>query len=173
MGRNFPRNFNNKFGLSPIFATVMLAVIIIFAGSLAFYFSTNLTTTATNQYADAISDTQQSLSERVGFENVVYTSSPLKLEVYVINCGLANNLQIDIVFIYDSSHRIVREPYSGSQISSLYQIDTGIPITDNHLNIGDEGYFYVNLSGSLTQGSLYTLHLITKNGSSFDYDFVP
>lgn len=173
MGRKFPKISNNKLGLSPIFATVMLAVIIIFAGSLAFYFSTNLTTTATNQYSNAISNTQQSLSERVGFENIVYKTSPTTLTIYIINCGSANNLQLNSVFLYDSNHKQVGQPYSGSQISALYQIDTGTPIIDNHLNAGDEGYFRITLGESLTSGSMYTLHLITKSGSSFDYEFSP
>jgi len=164
---------SNKIGLSPIFATVMLAVIIIFAGSIAFYFSTNLTTTASNQYADALSDTKQAISERVGFQNVAYTASPATLRVYVINCGSVDNLKVNSVFLYDSAHRLVGQPYSGAQISGLYQIDTRTPLVEDRLNVGEEGYFTITLSGPLTQGSMYVLHLITKSGSSFDFEFTP
>ena len=163
----------DKRALSPIFATLLLATIIIIFGSVAYYYSSNLTTTATNNYVNAISASQQAISERIGFENVVYASSPLKLTVYIINCGSANNVQINSVFLYDASHNI-KGTYSGSQnpISVLSTIDGGAPITGNSLNVGKEAYFTVTLTGpSLDPGSLYTIHLITKSGSSFDNVF--
>ena len=164
---------HDKRALSPIFATLLLATIIIVFGSVAYYYSSNLTTTATNNYVNAISASQQAISERIGFENVVYTSSPLKLTVYIINCGSANNVQINSVFLYDSDHNI-KGTYSGSPnpISVLRAIDGGAQITGNSLNVGKEACFDVTLTGSsLDPGSMYTIHLITKSGSSFDYGF--
>ena len=46
--------FLGKRALSPIFATMLLAAIVIVFGSVAYYFSSNLTTTATNNYASTI-----------------------------------------------------------------------------------------------------------------------
>ena len=164
----------NKRGLSPIFATMILATIIIVFGTVAYYYSSNLTSSATNSYTNSMSTSQQSISERIGFENVLYDSSSGKLTVYLINCGSANNLQIDSIFIYDSSHNIVGQPFSGNQILPLQPIDRGTPtptpITGNRLNVGQEGYFTVT-SNSLLSGSIYTIQLITKNGSSFNYEF--
>lgn len=164
---------HNKRALSPIFATVLLATIIIIFGSVAYYYSTNLTTTATNSYVSTLSGSQQAMAERIGFENVVYNGSSTTLTVYIINCGSANNVQINSVFLYDSSHNIVGSPYSfPSTISTLQPIDR--PITGNALNVGQEGYFIVTLAGpSLTSGSIYTIHLITQSGSYFDYEFTP
>ena len=165
----------DKRALSPIFATLLLATIIIVFGSVAFYYSSNLTRTATNNYVKTISDSQQAISERIGFENVVYTSSNL-LTVYIINCGSANNVQINSVFLYDSDYNI-KGVYSVSAvpnpISVLNTIDGGTPIPGNSLNIGKEGVFTVTLGSgtSLSPGSMYTIHLITKSGSSFDHDF--
>ena len=170
----------DKRALSPIFATLLLATIIIVFGSVAFYYSSNLTRTATNNYVNTISNSQQAISERIGFENVVYTSSSKNLTVYIINYGSANNVQIDSVFIYDANHNIVGQPYSQSSILTLKPIasstPTPTPITGNSLNVGKEGYFTitsVTQSGgqALTSGSLYTIHLITKSGSSFDNVF--
>jgi hypothetical protein len=164
----------NKRGLSPIFATMILATIIIVFGTVAYYYSSNLTSSATNSFTNSMSSSQQSISERIGFENVLYNSSLRTLTVYIINCGSANNLQINSVFIYDNDHNIVGQPFSDAQISLLQPIDHGTPtptpITGNRLNVGQEGYFTVS-SNSLSSGSLYTVQLITKNGSNFNYAF--
>jgi hypothetical protein len=174
---------HDKRALSPIFATVLLATIIIIFGSVAYYYSTNLTTTATNNYSSSLSDSQQAIAERIGFENVVYNSfSPANLTVSIINCGSANNVQINSVFLYDSSHNIVGAySFSGGSISALKPIDSAVPApTISSLNVGKEGCFTVALgkdtSGndiSLSSGSIYTIHLITKSGSAFDYEFTP
>ena len=166
--------------LSPIFATVLLATIVIVFGSVAYYYSTNLTTTATNNYSSSLSQSQQSVAERIGFENVVYnSSSSAKLTVYIINSGSANNIQINSAFLYDSSHNIIGA-FSSDSISALRPIDTSVPTptTISGLNVGKEACFALgkDTSGnniSLSSGSIYTISLITKNGSDFNYEFSP
>ena len=167
----------DKRALSPIFATVLLASIIIIFGSVAYYYASNLTSTATNNYVGTLSDSQQAIAERIAFENVVYTNNPATLNVYIINCGSANNVQINSVFLYDAGQNIVGAYSNSSSISSFRPIYAGIPsptpITGNNLNIGKEGYFKVTLDGPLTSDSVYTIHLVTKSGSAFDYAFTP
>jgi hypothetical protein len=174
----------NKRALSPIFATVLLATIIIVFGSVAYFYATNLTTTTTNNYSNSLSNSQQAIAERIGYENVIYSSSsPAKITVYIINSGGSNNVQINSLFLYDSSHNIIGAySVSGGSISALKPIDSALPIPASilGLNVGKEAYFTVTLgknsSGqniSLTQGSFYTIHLITKSGSAFDYEFAP
>jgi FlaG/FlaF family flagellin (archaellin) len=173
----------DKRALSPIFATVLLASIIIIFGSVAYYYASNITSTATNQYVSTLSDSQQAMAERIGFENVVYTppqTSPTPtnagLDIYLINCGSANNVQINSIFLY-GANRIISggSPYSGTQILPLKTIDEHTLITGNSLNVGKEGYITVEMlaGSSLTPGSMYTIHLITKSGSYFDYAFTP
>lgn len=170
----------DKRALSPIFATVLLASIIIVFGSVAYYYSSNITRTATNDYVSTLSGSQQAIAERIGFENVAYDQSSKTLTIYIINCGLANNLQIDTVFIYDSNHNIVGQPYSDG--FALQPIVNGgpspTPITSNNLNIGKEASFTITQvtqsnNQPLVSGSIYIIHLITKSGSAFDYEFTP
>ena len=173
----------NRHALSPIFATVLLASIILVFGSVAYYYASNLTTTSANNYSSSLSDSQQAISERIGFENVVYDSvSPAKLTVYIINCGSANSVKINSVFIYDSNHNIVGVYSSNSadSISALKPINSVVPIPTPipSLNVGKEAYFTLgkDTTGngiSLTPGSIYIIHLITKSGSAFDYEFTP
>jgi hypothetical protein len=156
----------------------LLASIIIVFGTVAYYYASNITTTATNDYVSTLSDSQQSIAERISFENVIYTQSfPPTLKIYILNSGSANNLKINSVFIYNASHSIVGA-YSGNPISALNPIDGSIPtptpITGNALNVGKEAYFTVTMAGpSLISGSIYTLHLITQSGSYFDCEFTP
>jgi hypothetical protein len=130
-----------------------------------------------------LSDSQQAISERIGFENVAYDStSPAKLTVYIINCGSANNVKINSVFMYDSNHNIVGVYSSNSadSISALKPINSAAPIPTpiSSLNVGKEAYFTLgkDTTGndiSLTPGSIYIIHLITKSGSDFNYEFTP
>jgi hypothetical protein len=164
----------DKRALSPIFATVLLATIIIVFGSVAYYYSSNLTQTATNNYVNTLSDSQQAIAERIGFEYVNYTSSsPATLTVYILNCGSANNVKINAVFLYDSSHNIVGVYSDNNQISLLSPMSTAI--VGNALNVGQEGYFVVTLNPPpvppLTSGFTYTIHLTTQSGSAFNYEF--
>ena len=157
---------HDKCALSPIFATVLLAVIIISLGSVTFYFSNNLTTTATNEFVDITSNSKQSVSERIAFENVVYTTANSTLNVYILNCGSASNLRLNTLFVYDANRQLV----DYGIISNFYDMNNQeVPKT---LNIGQEGYFSFPLTSGLPFGS-YTIHLITESGSTFDYDFTP
>jgi hypothetical protein len=162
----------------------LLAAIIIIFGSVAYYYSSNLTNTATNSYVSTLSNSQQSIAERIGFENVLYdSSSPAKLTIYIINSGSANNIQINSAFLYDSTHNIIGA-YSSSygSISELKPIDSAVPAPTpiSSLNVGKEACFTVTLgkdtSGNpilLSSGSIYTINLITKSGSAFDNEFSP
>jgi hypothetical protein len=173
---------HDRRALSPIFATVLLATIIIVFGSVVYYYATNLTTTSTNNYSNSLSNSQQSISERIGFENVLYdSSSSPKLTIYIINSGSANNIQINLAFLYDSAHNIIGA-YSSSDgsISALKPIDSAGPTTISSLNVGKEACFTVSLGKNtagnnilLSAGSIYTINLITKSGSGFNYEFSP
>ncbi len=164
----------DKRALSPIFATVLLATIIIVFGSVAYYYSSNITQTATNNYVSTLSTSQQSIAERLSLENVNYDSQTKILTVFIINSGSANNVKLGSVFIYDGTHTIVGgSPYDLSTNSNyaLKDIDTNALIPNYVLNTGKEAYFIVTLGVGLPSGSIYTIHLVTQSGSSFDYDF--
>jgi hypothetical protein len=117
------------------------------------------------------------MSERIGFENVVYNnqSNPQTLTVSIVNYGSANNVKIDTVFLYNSSHNIVPgSPYSGpTTVFTLYPVDGGTPTPTPiaSLNTGQEAYFTIIMQGPPLNSGLYTIHLITESGSYFDYEF--
>jgi len=167
----------NRKGLSPIFATVILVAIVIIFGSVAYYYASNLTNAATNNYSSTLSSNQQEIGERICFEMVFYNQSTSTLTIYVINNGMTNNLEISSVFIYDLNHNIIGSPYSNSQISQFYSIGSGTPLpANNGLNAGQEAYFNVlnvqqSTGTNLTPGTIYTCQLTTQRGSVFSYEF--
>jgi hypothetical protein len=184
--RNFGIWSRDKRALSPIFATVLLATIIIVFGSTAFYYSSNITQTATNDYVKTLSDSQQAMAERISFENVVFipsdssnTPASPTLTIYILNSGSANNVEINTLFLYDASHNIIPVPYTISpNTHSAVLADTSfLDLTGGAqikpLNVGKEGVFAIKLDSTLTSlPSMYpgyTIRLITKSGSSFDY----
>lgn len=152
--------FASRHALSPIFSTLILALIIIVFGTFAYYYASSMTSNATNSYVADASNAQTALSERIGFENVIYDSVSKVLTATVINCGKANSLQTQYLLIYSDQHQLVGNPYT-VQFTKLGG-------SGNSLNIGDEGYFTVTLSPA-PSGSFFIIHLVTTRGSSFDY----
>ena len=49
--------------LSPIFATLLLVAIVITFGTVAYYYVSNVTNTATNDYVSSVADSKQTISE--------------------------------------------------------------------------------------------------------------
>ena len=164
---------NDRRAISPIFATMMLVAIVMIFGTVAFVVSSSLTQNATDQYTDAVQDSQQSISERLSFENVYYNSATKALTIYIINSGMAENVQVNSVLVYDNSG-LVGDGYSGNELSALTSLDEGSTLTG--LNVGDEGVFTVSPvtksdGNALTTGNVYTIHLLTNSGSRFTYAF--
>jgi hypothetical protein len=161
--------FSNRHALSEIFSALILSSIVIIFGAFAYYYASTAATTATNNYVTTATNDQNALSERIGFENVVYTSTSGSgtLIVSIINCG-STSLQVKFWFVYDNQNQLVDTnhdvppltPLPGSQIAP-----------DESLNVGKEGYFTVTLTPALTPGTTYRVDLITARGSSFDYTF--
>jgi flagellin-like protein len=175
--------------LSPIFATLILVAIVITFGTVAYYYASNVTTSATNQYANSVADTKQSISERIGFENAKFvavdSSNPSfppnpspTLTVYILNCGSAN-LEVDAILlhIYDSNHKPVSiTPYdiksgilsAAPKYSKMININGDTQIKP--LGVGQEGYFVIKLlSGTALISGQYSIQILTKSGSSFEY----
>jgi len=167
--------------LSPIFATMILAAIVISLGSVAYYYVNNVTTNNTNQLKDNIADSQQIISERISVENVKYIdnsaiipSTPDQLKIYIINSGIENAVIPRYVFIYNSNNVLI-DYVTASQ---LKKIDSPYPTITGGLNVGKEAYFTADLlhsngggKFSLSSPSTYLLHIVTENGAGFDYVF--
>ena len=86
----------NRRALSPIFATVLLASdsYYVWLCCLLLCYKPSLILQQTVIQVLCLRS-QQAVGERIGFENIIYnSSSPARLTIYMINSGLANNIQI-------------------------------------------------------------------------------
>jgi flagellin-like protein len=175
--KKFKLRIFDKRALSPIFATLILAAIVIVFGSFAYYYASNVTNNATNSYVSSVADSKQSVSGRIGFENVVYTQSPANFKIYVINCG-QYTLQLDSLIVFDSNHQVVGYNSTLHTNSPLRYIDGDALIPGNSLAIEKDGYFNARLTKTGTDTvavlapGVYTIHLITKGESTSDYQVV-
>lgn len=152
----------SKRALSPIFSTLILAAVVVIAGTAAYIYATNATTTATNQYIDSTTANQQAISERIGFENVAYDPSTQALTVYIINCGNMPNLKITGLIIFNDADNSLLEYH---HVTALYDIDTGTQIES--LNLRQEAKFTVTLQEPLPED--FRIRIVTRRGNSFDY----
>jgi hypothetical protein len=115
--------FHDLHGLSPIFATMILAAIVISLGSVAYYYVNNVTTSNTNQLKDNIADSQQTISERLSVESVKFIDRTIprpydQLGIYIINSGLANGVKPSNVFIYNSNNVLI-DYVPASQLTTI------------------------------------------------------
>lgn len=162
---------SNRRALSPIFATLLMVAIVIIFGAVIYTYANNATTTASNDYVTSTTKNSEAISERIGFENIVYNSAGQgSLMVSVINSGTVNNLKIVSLFLYDSSRQPVGEFYY--PVPALTTFSTPPVTFASGLGVSQEGYFNVNLKMSQPlQSGLYTVRLITERGSNFEYQF--
>ena len=162
---------SNRRALSPVFATMMLVAIVMVCGSVAFFFSNNMTKNATDEYLSNLSASEQSISERMSFQHVQYNPVSQTLTIYLLNYGTTNDIKLNSLILYDQEHKIVGGPYDLTS-TALRPIDDGDVILSNSLNSGDEGYFAVTLTTSL-EDELYRINLITQSGAVFVNNFIP
>jgi hypothetical protein len=161
--------------LSPIFAELILVGIVVICGAVAYASANNIISANTSNYAATVQNDQNALSERIGFENVAYDAASNTITVSIVNCGSANDLRIQYLFLYNvtsNQHQLIG--YFADPV--LMSLDESV--AGNGLNILKEAYFDVDLGClsppfemNLSPGTVYIVHLITQRGSSSDYTF--
>jgi flagellin-like protein len=193
---NIKRLKSSRKALSPIFATLLLCAIVITFGSVAYYYASNVTTDATNEFSKSVAESQQTISQRIAVESVYFNPSDHyydpnpspTLTVYVINYGLGYDIKINSILlkVYDNNHNLLTtNPYNISPNTKSSATNPSGPLnmialnagpTILSLNPGEEGFFVVKLNDvfspsivtSLNNGQ-YSIQLITSSGSSFEY----
>jgi hypothetical protein len=154
----------NKRAVSVALTTMIITAGVIAAGIAVLYWAYSWGNIANDQYASTIANNQNSIQENIAFEYVTYSSTSNQLTVYVINSGLSNGVTLDRLYLWNSANR----PIGTYNIIQLHRTSNGTAIS--RLNKGDEGYFTVTPSPSLSSG-YYTLRIVTGSGRNFDYSF--
>lgn len=161
--------FGSKKAVSVVVSTVVLTAGVLALGIAVLYWAYSWGNIANLEYSRTVAESSHAVAERVGFEYISYSSTNNILTVNIINWGRADNLSIRIVYLWDSFHNSIG---TGAYTPSLLtNITDGSPITDNILNIGDEGTFTTTLFDPLPSG-YYNIRIVTGRGRNFDTSFI-
>jgi len=155
--------FNRRAVSNTISATILTGAVI--ALSLAvFSWSQSRSSDYNREYSETVEAETARLKEKLVFEYVSYGNPSDDLAVYLFNCGTINDLKIKSVYI---SNTTWLRAFSTPTLHFL----NGAQIPDQDLDIGEEGYFTLLLSSSLSSG-YYNIQVVTERGATFGSNFM-
>jgi FlaG/FlaF family flagellin (archaellin) len=162
-----PKQLRDRRAVSAVISNIILigAVIVIGLGVVAWTYSRS--SAYRTQYSESVNSDVDKLRERVSFEYVFYNNAAKNLSVYLMNSGKVGKVNVTTAYVSYSNGSLLAT-FSSPQLKFL---STNSNAT--HLDIGQEGYFVISLSSiPLTQGTVYTVKVVTWRGSSFENTFV-
>ena len=115
------------------------------------------------EFGETVDAETARLKEKLVFEYVSY-GNPSDVAVYLFNCGTIDNVEMKSVYVSNSTWL---QTFS---TPTLYSLD-GTPIPDQDLDVGEEGYFVLSLSSSLSSG-YYSIKVVTVRGATFGANFM-
>ena len=143
-------------------ATILTGAVI--ALSLAvFGWSESRSSDYTSEFAETVEAETARLKEKLLFEYVFYCNPSHNITAYLFNCGTIDDVEIKTVYVING------EWLQTFSTPTLYFLD-GTPIPDQDLDVGEEGYFVLSLSSSLSSG-YYSIKVVTVRGAAFDSKF--
>lgn len=158
----------DKRGISVALTTMVITAGVLAAGIAVLYWTYSWGNVANHQYSQTVTNSQDAIGENLAFEYTTYSNNNNQLTIYIINCGISNNVQIARVYIWDQNHQLIGTFPPAGSISVLMNITTGQPISGNSLNKTHDGYFTVNVN--LVSG-YYAFRVVTERGRNFDGSF--
>jgi len=102
-------------------------------------------------------------AERLAVEYVVYDEDKHEIQVYMLNWGTTDHVEIQTVYVVKGSWHYATSTFT-------LRFFNGTIISDQDLDVGEEGYIIV--SSDLDDGGYYYLRIVTVRGAVFDSAFV-
>lgn len=153
----------NKRGVNAVISSVILACAVVTLGFIVFYWTQQRAFEANEEYGDTTDENIAKIGERLAFEHIFYNYSENTLSIYLINCGKSNDVELDTVYLRNSSWS---QTFSDIELKFLNGTET------ENLGIGEEGYF--KLSANLVSFyTKYSIRVTSLRGSQFEMDFIP
>jgi hypothetical protein len=153
-------------GISDALTTIIITAGVIAFGIAVLYWAYSWGNIANQQYSTTVGNSQDAIGENLAFEYVYYSNN--NLTVYLINCGMTNNVSITRLYIWIN----YSQPIGTFTPSALMYITNNTAIPNNSLSIGNEGYFTVPINNPpLVSGSYYRIRVVTGRGRNFDGEF--
>ena len=173
----------DKRAVSVALSTLIISAGVVAAGIAVLYWARSWGAIADQQYSNSVAQSQAAISERIAFEYIAYSkfnSTLGTLSVFIINCGLSNNVSIARMYIWNSqSVPIGTFPVSPQTSLTLYNITSNSAIPNSQgLSVGNDGYFNVTMASpgpsglfSTSSGSFYIVRVVTASGRNYDGSF--
>ena len=147
----------NRRAVSVVLSNLILVAAVIVVGFSVIAWEQSQAIQYQQTLSGIINNDMNQLQERLSFEFISYNGTTLK--VNIINSGTNNNINVTSIKVGNNPSLIV---------DNLYLLD-GTQV--NGLSVGQDGYFIVNLSPSLTHGT-YSIEITTSRRSNFATSFV-
>jgi len=158
--------WSDKRAASVALTTLIITAGVVAAGISVLYWAYSWGTVANAEYSQAIGSSQNATQERIAFEFATYSEG--QLTVYLLNCGVVNDVKVARVYVWDNSSQLVGN-FVPDEPGLMYLSDH-LPILSNSLDVSDEGYFTVTIDPVLERG-FYTFRVVTERGRNFDGSF--
>ena len=154
----------NRRAVSNAVSTTILAGAVIALSLAVFAWSESRSEDYNEEFSETVDAETARLKEKLVFEYVSYGNPSYDIAVYLLNCGTIDDMEIKRVFVAnDTWLQTFSNPI-------LYFLDhTEIP--DQDLDVGEEGYFVLILSSTLSSG-YYNVRVVTVRGETFGAKFL-
>jgi hypothetical protein len=161
----------NKKAASVVVSTIILTAGVIAMSIAVLYWTYGMGKVSNNEYSKSTVANSNAVGEKVGFEYISYLVSsgpPYYINAYLINCGVSDNISISNAIILDSAYHYVD---SNRTVVQLKSIEGNMPLLNNQLQIGKDGFFSTKLSDTRLASGIYNLRIVTSRGRTFDGSF--
>lgn len=157
----FSRLFKSRSAVSAVISNLILIAAVIAVGFTALGWTYSASNSYVAQYGNSVRSNSEQLAENLAFEYAYYSGTAKSLSVYILNCGKINAVNLTAAYVANAN-------LTTSTFTIALKWLNGTPISSNHLDMGQEGYF-VWPAIDLPQGNSYTVKITTWRGSSFEY----
>ena len=161
--RIYRKIFDKRAVSNAISATILTGAVIALSLGV-FGWSQSRSSDYSKEYGETVDAETDRLKEKLVFEYVSYGNPSDDITVYLLNCGTIGDVEIKSIYVSNSTwFRIF-------SAQTLHFLD-GTPIPDQDLDVGEEGYFVLLFSSSLSSG-YYNVKVVTQRGATFGSNFM-
>jgi hypothetical protein len=165
--RKLVRLLQNRRAISAVISNVILVGAVIAVSFVVLFWAQYRSSAYNQEYSEAVDSDIAKLKERLAFEYIFYNEDDDILSVYLMNCGTINDTTVETAYVSTSSGNLI-EVFTDI---TLFHFN-GSEISDQDLDISEEGYFVLSSFDDLAVGTSYLIKVITGRGSSFEQSFI-
>ncbi len=154
----------NKRAVSNVISVTILTAVVITLSLVVLGWAQTRSSNYNSEFGETVDAETARLKEKLAFEYIFYEDNGLT--VFLLNCGTIDGIEIQTVYIYDSSNTLIDVFLN----PTLYSFQGWDEVPGQVLDRGDEGRLFLELESSLI--GFYNIRIVTVRGATFDSEFV-